>query len=138
MWMAVRAGGAPFAAYKHGGGGEAKSGCKACGQGREDIHHVCCSCIHYREERAGLEAEIGMPATKENLMDILALDTKVVPNVTAEQLSRAVFKFLRKIRDKREMIEGGFVSVSVAQSLGCGNQGARSLPEEEGSPLQPP
>ena len=53
-----------------------------------------------------------MPASKENLMDILALDTKVVPNVTAEQLSRAVFKFLRKIRDKRGMIEEGFVSVS--------------------------
>ena len=97
--------------------------CKKCGAEKEDVEHVLVECEAYGEERKEFEKECGVTLGKEEVWKILALD--------AESLkARALFRMLERIWMKWEVD-----SVSVAQSLGCSNQGARSLPDQEDGSL---
>ena len=81
------------------------------------------------EERKEFEKECGVTLEKEDVWKILALDAESL-EVQPERLSRALFRMLERIWMKWEVD-----SVSVAQSLGCSNQGARSLPDQEDGSL---
>ena len=70
-----------------------------------------------------------MTLGKEEVWKVLALDAKSL-KVQPEKLSRALFRMLERIWMKWEVD-----SVSVAQSLGRSNQGARSLPDQEDGSL---
>ena len=70
-----------------------------------------------------------MTLGKEEVWKVLALDAESL-KVQPEKLSRALFRMLERIWMKWEVD-----SVSMAQSLGCSNQGARSLPDQEDGSL---
>ena len=120
-----------FRAYKHTGGkdGNGGCGCKKCGAEKEDVEHVFVKCEVHGEERKEFEEECGVTLGKEEVWKILALDAESL-KVQPEMLSRALFRMLERIWTKWEVD-----SVSVAQSLGCCNQGARSLPDQEDGSL---